>query len=275
VDRGDIFTRTTTFRKAVQVTPSPGGADPAFKDHFSGHAATYSVFRPTYPASLFEWLGTVAPRRERAWDAGTGNGQAALGLAGVFARVVGTDASRPQIAQATPHGRVEYRVAPAEASGLPDGWADLVTAAQALHWFDLPAFFAEARRVLAPDGLLAVWCYGDPTLDDPVLDGIVHRYNRGTVESYWPAERDLVLAGYRTIAFPLREIATPSLSLETAWSLPQVAGYLRSWSATVRFAKAIGRDPVAAVEDDLREAWGPPDATHVIRWPISIRAGYP
>jgi SAM-dependent methyltransferase len=246
-----------------------------FKDHFSGHAGTYALYRPTYPPRLFEWLAGAAPRRGHAWDVGTGSGQAAVGLARHFTRVVGTDASAAQVGHAVAHPRVEYRVAPAEASGLPDGWADLVTVAQALHWFDHPGFFAEARRVLAPDGLLAVWCYGDPWLDDPAVDRIVHRYNRDTVEEYWPPERDLVLAEYRPIAFPFREIATPMLALEASWTLPQLAGYLRSWSATVRYAKVLGRDPVVGLEERLAEVWGPSDRRCLVRWPITIRAGRP
>jgi SAM-dependent methyltransferase len=251
------------------------GMSAGFKDHFSGHAAVYSTFRPTYPSRLFDWLAEVAPRRDRVWDAGTGSGQAALGLAERFARVVGTDASSAQVAQATRHARVEYRVAPAEASGLPAAWADVVTVAQALHWFDPAGFFAEARRVLAPDGLIAVWCYGDPYLDDQTVDRIVHGYNRGTVEEYWPSERSLVLSEYRTIPFPFREIRTPSLTLEATWTLPQLAGYMRSWSATVRYAKTLGRDPVGAVEEDLLRVWGPPESARTVRWPISIRAGHP
>ncbi|MGH7535203.1 MAG: class I SAM-dependent methyltransferase, partial [Gemmatimonadales bacterium] len=172
------------------------------------------------------------------------------------------------------HPRVEYRVAPAEASGLPAAWADLVTVAQALHWFDLARFFDEARRVLAPNGLLAVWCYGDPRPEDPAVDRIVHGYNRGTVEEYWPPERDLVLAEYRTIPFPFREIPTPSLTLEATWTLPQLAGYLRSWSATARYAKVLGDDPVAAVGEELLGVWGPPETARTIRWPITIRAGH-
>jgi ubiquinone/menaquinone biosynthesis C-methylase UbiE len=246
-----------------------------FKDHFSGQAAAYSTFRPTYPTALFDWLADNAPRRDRVWDVGTGSGQAAGALAAHFERVVGTDASSAQVAQASPHPRVEYRVAPAEASGLPAAWADVITVAQALHWFDLPKFFDEAKRVLAPDGLLAVWCYGDPKLDDPAVDRIVHDYNRGTVEKHWPRERDLVLKEYRTIAFPFREISTPSLMLGASWTLPQLAGYLRSWSATACYAKILGRDPVVVVEEELSSVWGTPEAPRVIRWPITIRAGRP
>ena len=54
------------------------------------------------------------------------------------------------------HPRVEYRVAPAERSGLPDAAVDLVTLALAAHWFDLPRFYAEVRRVGRPRTAIAL-----------------------------------------------------------------------------------------------------------------------
>jgi SAM-dependent methyltransferase len=245
----------------------------SFKDHFSGQAATYAAYRPTYPLRLFAWLASVVPRRQLAWDAGTGSGQAAAGLADHFERVIATDASAAQLAHATAHPRVEYRVATAEASGLAPGSIDLVTVAQALHWFDIPGFFAEARRVLAPDGVLAVWCYGDPRLDHPVLNEILRRYNRGTVEEYWPPERDLVLNEYRAIPFPFDELASPPFALEAAWALPDLMGYLRSWSATTRYANAHGSDPVLEIEAEMRGVWSAPGTSQVIRWPVTLRVG--
>ena len=119
-----------------------------FPDHFSGVAGAYAEFRPRYPDALFDWLAEAAPSRELAWDCATGNGQAAVALARVFTRVVATDASAEQVQAATPHPRVEYRVGPAEESGLTSDSADAVTVAQALHWFDRPSFYAEASRVL-------------------------------------------------------------------------------------------------------------------------------
>src|ERR1043166_9820982 len=130
-----------------------------FKDHFSAQASDYAKFRPGYPSELFEYLGSVAPSRTLAWDCATGNGQAAVELAEVFDRVIATDASEKQIANAQPDARVEYRVAPAENSGLESGTVDLIMVAQALHWFDLPRFYDEARRVLKPNGALAASAY--------------------------------------------------------------------------------------------------------------------
>src|SRR5437867_1927146 len=120
----------------------------SFKDHFSKQAADYAKFRPRYPHEMFEYLGSLAPRRQLAWDCDTGNGQAAVGLATVFERVIATDASEKQIANAQSHERVEYRVAAAENTGIQSATVDLIMVAQALHWFDLPRFYEEARHAL-------------------------------------------------------------------------------------------------------------------------------
>src|SRR5437660_11374619 len=147
----------------------------SFKDHFSKQAADYAIFRPGYPQELFNYLGNIAASRQLAWDCATGNGQAAVGLAGVFYRVIATDASEKQISNAQPHERVEYRVAPAENSGIKSGTIDLVMIAQALHWFDLDRFYTEARRVLKPDGVLAASDYNLLHIN-PAIDEVVNRY---------------------------------------------------------------------------------------------------
>ncbi len=141
-----------------------------FRDHFSARAGDYARFRPSYPRALVEHLATLAPGRSLAWDVGTGSGQAALALADLFDHVVATDASAEQIRHAAPHFAVTYAQAREGRSGLPDASADLVTAAQAAHWFDLAAFYAEVRRVLRPGGVVALWCYGAATCTHPQVD---------------------------------------------------------------------------------------------------------
>lgn len=243
-----------------------------FKDHFSGRAALYSQFRPTYPRELFDWIREIARKHETVWDCATGSGQAAVGLADVFQGVIATDASKKQIAMAEPHPCIEYRVATASDSGLADSSVDAVTVAQAIHWFDHDSFYREVRRVLKPDGVIVVWGYGDPVIDDPRLDRIVYDYNRGTIEKYWRPERDLILAGLRTIPFPFREIETPTLTMEQSWTLPELAGYMRTWSATAAYAETYNVDPVAPVESELAQHWG--GGAHRVRWPLHVRAGY-
>jgi ubiquinone/menaquinone biosynthesis C-methylase UbiE len=226
---------------------------------FSSVAASYARFRPTYPPALFEWLATLAPARERVWDCACGSGQASVSLAAYFAQVVATDASAAQIAQAQSHARVEYRVAPAERSALADASCDLITVAQALHWFDTAAFYAEARRVGRPGGALAVWTYLPPRLAEPALQARFAAFYRDVVGPYWTPERRHVESGYDTLAFPLERIAQPShiatLRVEMHWTLEDVLGYVRSWSATVKYVEINQRDPAELLAADLEPIW--------------------
>jgi ubiquinone/menaquinone biosynthesis C-methylase UbiE len=209
-----------------------------------------------------------------ALDCATGNGQAARGLAAWFDRVIATDASAEQISMAQPHEKIEYRVAPAESSGLPAHSIDLVTVAQGLHWLDPAAFFHETKRVLAPGGAIAIWGYGDPVLDTPDLDAILHHFNRVTIEDYWLPERQLLLDGYRTIEFPFREINTPQFTLSRDLTLAELMGYVRSWSATSRFVAENGTAEVEKVEAELARCWGEPDRRRRVEAPLHIRAGH-
>lgn len=243
-------------------------------DHFAGVAAAYAAFRPHYPAALFEFLADAAPGRAAAWDCATGSGQAALGLAGHFRRVLATDASAQQVAHATPHDRVEYRVAPAERSGLADRSVDIVTVAQAAHWLDRPRFYAEARRVLAPAGVIAVWGYGRVTIA-PEIDAVLRVFHDETLAAYWTPARRLVLDGYRAIEFPFAELTAPCFTIEHRLTLHRLAGYIRTWSATRAFIERHGRDPVDDLVVELSPAWGNGDAAAQLlaRWPIAMRVG--
>jgi SAM-dependent methyltransferase len=240
-----------------------------FKDHFSKQAADYAKFRPRYPKELFRWLGSVAPANELAWDCATGSGQAAVELANVFEQVIATDASEKQIGNAERHPRVEYRVATAEESGLEPQTVDLITVAQALHWFDLACFEAEARRAAKFGGIVAAWAYKLATVS-PAIDAIVGRYYSDVVGSYWPAERVLV-EKFEDLPFGFERIETPSFEMRAEWKVEQLLGYLGTWSATQRFMAAEQRDPLEEMEAELREAWGE-DVRRVV-WPLTVRAG--
>jgi SAM-dependent methyltransferase len=241
-------------------------------DHFSRVADQYSSFRPSYPDELFDWLACVAPQRNLAWDCGAGNGQATAALAARFARVVGTDISAAQLAHAPALANVEYRVAPAENCGLPARSADLTTVAQAMHWFDLPRFYAEVRRVLKPQGVVAAWGYNRLHIDDAELQRIIDRFYDETIGPYWPPERLHVESGYRKLPFPFAHIEAPSFSLRKDWSREHLLGYLRSWSAVGRFKAANGYDPVDAVAEQILPHWAEGRMVQV-EWPLFLLAG--
>ena len=243
-----------------------------FADHFSGVSAAYAAFRPRYPDALFEFLAREAPARDEAWDAGTGSGQAAVGLARHFSHVVATDASNAQIEHATPHSRVTYRVAPAEASGLDGQSVDLVTVAQAVHWFDRERFWNEVRRVSRPRGVIAVWTYALLEIA-PDIDAIVRRFYQGIVGPFWPPERRLTEQRYRTIEFPFAEFTAPDFVIEQPMTLDDVAGYVRTWSATRAFVRHHRQDPVDGLVAELAHAWRAPQQTRLVRWPVAMRIG--
>jgi SAM-dependent methyltransferase len=246
---------------------------PAFKDHFSGHAADYAAHRPTYPKGLVDYLVSAASGRGLAWDVGCGSGQLSVVLADSFERVVATDASAQQVASATPHPRVAYAVAPAEASGLPGGVADLVVAAQAAHWFDLPAFYAEARRVARPGAVVALISYGVAELDE-ALAPVVDRFYRDVLGRYWPPERRHVEDGYRSLDFPFPEIAAPPLAMAVRWRLADLLAYIGTWSASRAARLALGQGPEEAFGRELAAAWGEPETAREVRWRLALRAGF-
>ncbi len=243
-----------------------------FKDHFSVGSGDYAAYRPTYPRALVDALAAACPATGAALDAGCGTGQLAVLLAERFEKVIATDASAAQIAAATPHARVAYRVAPAERSGLPEASVDLVAAAQAAHWFDLPAFYAEARRVARPGALLALVTYGVLHLDPPLEEAVQHFYWT-TIGPYWPPERRHVEEGYRDFDFPFPGIALPPLAIEVSWRRAEFLGYVNTWSAVRALEKSAGRGSVAAFARDIAALWPDADGRRTVRFPLSVRAG--
>ncbi len=249
----------------------PGNPDPSFADHFQQVARQYAAYRPGYPRDLYVWLAQQAPSTELAWDCAPGSGQADEDLAEHVSRVHAPDASAAQLAEARAHPRVEYRVATAESSGIDPACVDLVTVAQALHWFNMEAFFKEVMRILKPGGVIAVWGYGQLHVDDDEVNKAVQHLYEEVLGPYWPPERKLVENGYRDIPFPFPGISPPRFVMQCHWNLPQLAGYLRSWSATASYVARNRSDPVALLENQLAKK--DPDVVMNISWPLFLRTG--
>jgi SAM-dependent methyltransferase len=240
-------------------------------DHFSSVSTAYAAFRPRYPSALFAYVSSIAQNHRRAWDCGAGSGQASADLAEYFGEVVATDISEKQISSAQPHTRVRWVVSTAESTPLASGSMDLIAIAQALHWFDHARFNEEVRRVAAPGAAIVAWMYGTPRMNGPV-GGALDRLMFEILGTYWPPERSYVISEYRTIPFPFPHIAAPTLSLEESWSLERIAGYARSWSATVQYRATHDDDPVESFEREARQTWADGEPRTIV-WPLTILAG--
>jgi SAM-dependent methyltransferase len=243
-----------------------------FEDNFSTQSKQYAQYRPQYPDAMYEYFASIASTRSLVWDCGTGNGQAALGLAKHFEKVYATDASAEQIAHAYAHTNIEYHVANAEQVDIASGSVDLVTVAQAVHWFDFGKFYAEVKRVLRPNGVLAVWTYGLPEISAQV-DRLLGEFYSHTLSGFWPERIRYIEEKYVTLPFPFEELKPPSFVMKTEWSLDQLMGFLDSWSATQNYRKQNKKHPLDEVLQDFLDAWGNQKVKREIRWRLYFRIG--
>ena len=243
-----------------------------FEDHFSKHSEQYAQYRPQYPDEIYAYLASIAPGHSLAWDCGTGNGQAAVGLAKHFEQVHATDASAEQIALAYTHSKVDYRVEPAEHVSLNTSSVDLVTVAVAIHWFNFDEFYREVKRVLKPNGILAAWTYSLTEIS-PEIDELINQYYGEIVGGYWPERIRYLEERYESIPFPFEEIVSPPFVMEINWNLIQLAGFLDSWSATQRYKAQKGHHPLEIIWPKLTGAWGDENKPRLIRWPLHFRIG--
>ncbi len=241
-------------------------------DLFSVQADDYAKFRPTYPDTLFNFLASVSPGREVVWDCATGSGQAALSLTKYFNKIIGTDISQALIDKAEKHQKITYRVTPAESTGLEDQSVDLVTVAQALHWFEYDKFFPEVQRVLKKGGIFAAWGYTHLTTDAPVqkLTDYIHN---DLLKDYWAPQIGILTDRYRKIPFPFEPVQPPGFSINQALTFDQLIGYMVSWSATQKYLKEKGEDELQRVFGEIKQAWGDLTQMKPVRWEIFMRVG--
>ena len=242
-----------------------------FNDQFSSHAKSYAQSRPDYPIELFVYLKELCEEHKLAWDCATGNGQAAKSLAKIFERVIATDASAEQIDQTSKVENIEYKQAAAEDSFLRPASVDLLTVAQALHWFDISAFFANAELVLKPGGVLAVWTYGLPVVS-PAVDRVILKLYEEILGPYWPEERRIVEQQYDNIEFPYKLIPTPEFPMSQTWTLAQLNNFFMSWSALRRYMEKHHANPLDSVAASLESAWNEElNSQAQIAWPLLVK----
>lgn len=242
------------------------------ENFFSPIAKDYARFRPRYPEGLFSYLASVAPGSSLAWDCATGSGQAAQDLVVHFERVIATDISDELLGQAPRHEGITYRNANALDSGLADHSIDVVTVANAMHWFHGEAFEREVRRVLRPGGIIAAWSFAYAEIS-PAIDRLTRRVHDEIVDPFWIEPNRIVENGYRDLHFPFEPVAAPPIRMVSRMDLAAFEGYMRTWSASVKYQKQHGVDPISLVHEELREAWCPTDHVKEVNWRLNVRIG--
>jgi SAM-dependent methyltransferase len=239
---------------------------------FGEYAASYAKSRPQYPAALWQWVASLCDSHEHAWDAGCGNGQAAVALAQHFHHVSATDISAEQIAAATPHKNISYAAMRTEDASFAPASLDLVCVAQALHWFDLEKFWPQVQSALKPRGVFLAVAYGVFSVNEEI-DAISKQYFLDVVEPYQAPGNRMIANGYRDIHFPFAMIEAPPFAIECEWTLDQLVSYAATWSAVARMRKEQGVDPMPAYRVALERAWGDANMALITRMPLTIRTG--
>lgn len=237
------------------------------KDYFSGHSKLYATFRPTYPDALYEFIFNHVKQFDVAWDCATGNGQVAQVLAKHFKQVFASDISSEQLKHAHQANNIVYRAEPAEHTSFTGNQFNLITVAQAIHWFNRANFFQEVARIAKPDAILAVWGYAN-CMVNPEIDKFFFHFYQNTVGPYWDKARVLIEEHYRTIVFPFEEIPAPPFQINVQWNLDQFAGYITTWSATQKYIQATGVDPVPEFIGQVKPYWR---LTMPVTFPVFLR----
>ena len=239
------------------------------KHLFSSHSKQYATFRPTYPKGLYDFVFKHVKKFETAWDCGTGNGQVARDLSPKFKKVQATDISANQLANAYQAENIFYSAA-GEETIFPDRQFDLITVAQAIHWFDISKFYTEVSRVAREDAILAIWGYSLLSIN-PEIDTILKHFYTEIVGTYWDKERKLIDEQYKTIPFPYDELQTPEFKFSLTWTLEEFRGYISTWSAVQKYIRANKIDPVDNFIKQILPFWKSPKLT--VSFPLFLRLG--
>lgn len=241
------------------------------KDNFSDKSELYAKFRPSLPIELFDYLIEMVPARENVWDSATGNGQSAYLISNFFKKVYATDISEEQLKNAAQSPNIYYSEQAAEQTDFEDNFFDLVVVSQAIHWFDFDRFFNEVKRVLKPNGILAVAGYDLPRLS-PEINAITDKLYKEILDGFWDEERQYIDNHYQNIPFPFEEIKIPDFHIRDEWQPEHLIGYLNTWSGLKHFIREKGFNPMDELESEIRNAWGNSNLRKVT-FPVFTRIG--
>ena len=241
-------------------------------DHFSKQAKEYSQYRPNYPNELYKFLLSCVKERNTVWDCATGNGQAAIALSEYFDKVIATDLSLSQLKHAVEKSNINYYESVAESTPIKSDSINLITIAQALHWFNFNDFYKEVYRVGKTDGIIAAWCYGQCTVSKEV-DEICNYFFHDVLKEFWPKQSTFIREEYKTIPFPFEKIDAPVFYMTEEWNLDEFVGYQYTWSATQRYIIELGNNPLLPIYNKYKRVWGEPEKRLKVIWPIHMLVG--
>lgn len=242
------------------------------KDKFSSQSGTYKKFRPTYPDELYDLILKIVKSRNECWDCGTGNGQVAVELAKHFKKVYATDLSQNQIDNAEKRENIVYAVGIAEKTDFEDNKFNLVTVAQAAHWFNMEAFNTEMRRVSKNDGIVCAWGYGLLRINNPI-NKLIDKFYSDIIGPYWDPERRHIENEYNSLNFDFDKLETPTnLFIKTQWTLAEFEGYLNSWSSIQNYKELKKENPVTWLIDNLKNLWDE-NIQKEVQFPIFMKMG--
>lgn len=239
------------------------------KDLFSSNSELYSLARPSYPIEVVQELLNLVPENHFVWDCGAGSGQFTQLLAPYFDHVVATDISEQQLSKAPYFENVSYQLQSAEKTSFAAHSFDLITVAQAVHWFDFDEFYAEVYRTLKIDGIFAVIGYGLIHVEHPVLNRLIHQLYFEVLDGYWDPERKYIDDLYQTIPFPFEEISVPKMTMQYQWSKEQLINYLNTWSALKHFREKNQNQPLVEIQKFLEND----HESVLVEFPVLFRAG--
>jgi len=238
-------------------------------NNFSEQSALYAQYRPRYPKELLNEIYRHVVRKHNVWDCGTGNGQLADKLALKFQKVYATDISKEQLDRAILKNNITYIQNSAENPIFENEMFDLITVAQAIHWFDFELFYEEVLRTSKKNGVLAVIGYGRLKTDSKTTKTISDFYDK-MFKSHFSENREYVEKGYRTIPFPFEEIGYFEYSSTYDWELKELQGYLQSWSAVQKFREINKFDPTEKIITKMSTTW---TSKKTIEFPVFLRLG--
>ena len=242
------------------------------KDLFSKQAKIYKHYRPKYPQELYEEILRVTEKRDTCWDCGTGNGQVAIELSKHFKKVYATDISERQINYAEPKENINYLCERAEKTSFTNNQFDLITVAQAVHWFDFDEFNKEATRVLKEGGIISIWGYGLLRIEQSI-DRLIDKLYKELRGSYWDPERRHIENEYESVKFDFEEIKIKKeLLMEVSWTKEELTGYLNSWSSVQNYISIKGENPVSLIMKEIEKSWKDNNKKQVV-FPVFMKVG--